>query len=137
MHVSSRWDPTRPGAIIISSCQQLLLRLNVTNFQRQQSQPSQSINSLFQALQNVYPSFRRYRKVLKRRKELSENSELRAVLLRVAANIIQLLNKDFYHLSAAALEVKSNTPNNVAFKVTGKSTHEKATSGLVRGILST
>jgi voltage-dependent anion channel protein 2 len=44
------------------------------------------------------------------------------------------LNKDFYHLSAAALEVKSNTPNNVAFKVTGKSTHEGATSGLVRSI---
>ncbi|KAG0652419.1 outer membrane porin [Hyphodiscus hymeniophilus] len=42
-----------------------------------------------------------------------------------------LLNKDFYHLSAAALEVKSNTPNNVAFKVTGKSTHEGATSGLL------
>ncbi|TVY33526.1 Mitochondrial outer membrane protein porin [Lachnellula occidentalis] len=42
-----------------------------------------------------------------------------------------LLNKDFYHLSAAALEVKSNTPNNVAFKVTGKNTHEGATSGLL------
>ncbi|TGO92209.1 hypothetical protein BPOR_0008g00490 [Botrytis porri] len=41
-----------------------------------------------------------------------------------------LLNKDFYHLTAAALEVKSNTPNNVAFKVTGKSTHDNATSGL-------
>ncbi|TVY87422.1 Mitochondrial outer membrane protein porin [Lachnellula willkommii] len=44
-----------------------------------------------------------------------------------------LLNKDFYHLSAAALEVKSNTPNNVAFKVTGKNTHEGATSGLLEG----
>jgi len=42
-----------------------------------------------------------------------------------------LLNKDFYHLSATALEVKSNTPNNVAFKVTGKSTHEGSTSGLL------
>ncbi|KAF7946378.1 hypothetical protein EAE96_009376 [Botrytis aclada] len=42
-----------------------------------------------------------------------------------------LLNKDFYHLTAAALEVKSNTPNNVAFKVTGKSTHDNATSGLL------
>ncbi|EEY14550.1 outer mitochondrial membrane protein porin [Verticillium alfalfae VaMs.102] len=40
-----------------------------------------------------------------------------------------LLNKDFYHLSAATLEVKSNTPNNVAFKVTGKTSHEKATAG--------
>ncbi|KAK9782857.1 putative Mitochondrial outer membrane protein porin [Seiridium cardinale] len=42
-----------------------------------------------------------------------------------------LLNKDFYHLSAGTIEVKSNTPNNVAFKVTGKSSHEKATSGAV------
>lgn len=42
-----------------------------------------------------------------------------------------LLNKDFYHSSAAALEVKSNTPNNVAFKVNGKSTHDGATSGLI------
>lgn len=46
----------------------------------------------------------------------------------------QLLNKDFYHLSAGTLEVKSNTPNNVAFKVTGKSSHDKATSGTVRAI---
>ncbi|KAG9242587.1 outer mitochondrial membrane protein porin [Calycina marina] len=42
-----------------------------------------------------------------------------------------LLNKDFYHTASAAIEVKSNTPNNVAFKVTGKSTHEGATSGLL------
>jgi hypothetical protein len=42
-----------------------------------------------------------------------------------------LLNKDFYHLSAGTVEVKSNTPNNVAFKVNGKSSHEKATSGSV------
>jgi hypothetical protein len=42
-----------------------------------------------------------------------------------------LINKDFYHLSAGTLEVKSNTPNNVAFKVTGKSSHEKATNGAV------
>ncbi|EHK99176.1 putative Mitochondrial outer membrane protein porin [Glarea lozoyensis 74030] len=48
----------------------------------------------------------------------------------IAKSSNDLLNKDFYHLSAAALEVKSNTPNNVAFKVTGKSTHERATSGL-------
>ncbi|KAI0845954.1 hypothetical protein F5Y00DRAFT_151876 [Daldinia vernicosa] len=44
-----------------------------------------------------------------------------------------LLNKDFYHLSAGTIEVKSNTPNNVAFKVTGKSSHEKATSGAIEG----
>ncbi|TAQ91428.1 hypothetical protein B7494_g218 [Chlorociboria aeruginascens] len=40
-----------------------------------------------------------------------------------------LLTKDFYHLSAAALEIKNNTPNNVTFKVTGKSTHESKNSG--------
>lgn len=40
-----------------------------------------------------------------------------------------LLNKDFYHLSAATLEVKSTTSNGVAFKVNGKSTHESHTSG--------
>ncbi|KIH86838.1 voltage-dependent anion channel protein 2 [Sporothrix brasiliensis 5110] len=40
-----------------------------------------------------------------------------------------LLNKDFYHLSAGTLEVKSNTPNNVAFKVNGKNSHEKTTTG--------
>ncbi|KAJ2973026.1 hypothetical protein NUW58_g9045 [Xylaria curta] len=44
-----------------------------------------------------------------------------------------LLNKDFYHLSAGTIEVKSNTPNNVAFKVTGKSSHDKATSGALEG----
>ncbi|KAL2118523.1 hypothetical protein VTJ04DRAFT_8183 [Mycothermus thermophilus] len=48
-----------------------------------------------------------------------------------AAN--DLLNKDFYHASAGTIEVKSNTPNNVAFKVTGKSTHDKATSGTIEG----
>ncbi|GAB1315125.1 Mitochondrial porin [Madurella fahalii] len=48
-----------------------------------------------------------------------------------AAN--DLLNKDFYHLSAGTLEVKSNTPNNVAFKVTGKSSHDNATSGAIEG----
>jgi voltage-dependent anion channel protein 2 len=40
-----------------------------------------------------------------------------------------LLNKDFYHNSAATLEVKSTTANGVAFKVNGKSTQEKTTSG--------
>ncbi|KAI1120203.1 eukaryotic porin/Tom40 [Nemania abortiva] len=44
-----------------------------------------------------------------------------------------LLNKDFYHLSAGTIEVKSNTPNDVAFKVTGKSSHDKATSGALEG----
>lgn len=50
------------------------------------------------------------------------------------ANTSQLLNKEFYHTAASALEIKSNTPNNVAFKVNGKSTHESATSGAVRGL---
>ncbi|KAI1183137.1 eukaryotic porin/Tom40 [Nemania serpens] len=44
-----------------------------------------------------------------------------------------LLTKDFYHLSAGTIEVKSNTPNNVAFKVTGKSSHDKVTSGALEG----
>ncbi|OBT76417.1 mitochondrial outer membrane protein porin [Pseudogymnoascus sp. 05NY08] len=40
-----------------------------------------------------------------------------------------LLSKDFYHTSAATLEVKSTTANGVAFKVNGKSTQEKTTTG--------
>ena len=52
------------------------------------------------------------------------------VLLTVC-DALQLLNKDFYHLSASTFEVKSNTPNNVAFKVSGKSSHEKHTAGAV------
>ncbi|KAJ4302340.1 Mitochondrial porin [Collariella sp. IMI 366227] len=48
-----------------------------------------------------------------------------------AAN--DLLNKDFYHLSAGTIEVKNNTPNNVAFKVTGKSSHDKVTTGALEG----
>ncbi|KFA74572.1 hypothetical protein S40288_04899 [Stachybotrys chartarum IBT 40288] len=50
-----------------------------------------------------------------------------------AASLVQLLNKDFYHLSAATLEFKDTAPNGVAFKVTGKSSHEKATSGAIEG----
>ncbi|KAK7908368.1 eukaryotic porin/Tom40 [Apiospora marii] len=49
----------------------------------------------------------------------------------IAKSANDLLNKDFYHLSAGTIEIKSNTPNNVAFKVTGKSSHEKATSGVM------
>lgn len=44
---------------------------------------------------------------------------------------VQLLNKDFYHLSATTFEFKDTAPNGVAFKVTGKSSHEKATSAAV------
>ncbi|KAI9737795.1 MAG: hypothetical protein M1834_009163 [Cirrosporium novae-zelandiae] len=35
-----------------------------------------------------------------------------------------LLNKDFYHASAANLEVKTKAPNGVAFTVKGKSAHD-------------
>ncbi|KEZ38773.1 hypothetical protein SAPIO_CDS10806 [Scedosporium apiospermum] len=47
----------------------------------------------------------------------------------IAKQANDLINKDFYHQSASTFEFKGNTPNNVAFKVTGKSTHDKATSG--------
>jgi voltage-dependent anion channel protein 2 len=52
-------------------------------------------------------------------------------MCRSQLTFFQLLSKDFYHTSASSFEVKNTTPNNVAFKVTGKSTHEGATSGLV------
>jgi hypothetical protein len=55
---------------------------------------------------------------------------------QVLTTRLQLLNKDFYHLSASTFELKSNTPNNVAFKVTGKTSHEKATAGAVSHPLS-
>merc|ERR1711939_197871 len=42
-----------------------------------------------------------------------------------------LLSKDFYHLNATTFELKSPTPSNVGFKVTGKSTHEGSNSGLL------
>ncbi|PYH83427.1 outer mitochondrial membrane protein porin [Aspergillus uvarum CBS 121591] len=44
-----------------------------------------------------------------------------------AAN--DLLNKDFYHASAASLEVKSKAPNGVTFNVKGKSAHEGPIAG--------
>ncbi|KAH7326175.1 outer mitochondrial membrane protein porin [Stachybotrys elegans] len=44
-----------------------------------------------------------------------------------------LLNKDFYHLSANTLEFKDTAPNGVAFKVNGKASHEKATSASIEG----
>ncbi|KAI1332951.1 eukaryotic porin/Tom40 [Xylariaceae sp. FL0255] len=51
----------------------------------------------------------------------------------IAKSANDLLNKDFYHVSASTIEVKSNTPNGVAFKVNGKLSHEKATSGTLEG----
>ncbi|KAI9798324.1 MAG: Mitochondrial porin [Piccolia ochrophora] len=42
-----------------------------------------------------------------------------------------LLNKDFYHATAASLEVKSKAPNGVSFNVKGKSAHEGPISGQV------
>ncbi|KAE8146693.1 eukaryotic porin/Tom40 [Aspergillus avenaceus] len=44
-----------------------------------------------------------------------------------AAN--DLLNKDFYHSSAASLEVKSKAPNGVSFTVKGKNAHEGPIAG--------
>lgn len=37
----------------------------------------------------------------------------KVLLLQLAANSTQLLNKDFYHTQAANLEIKSKTPNGV------------------------
>jgi len=42
-----------------------------------------------------------------------------------------LLNKDFHHSSASALEVKSKAPNGVNFTVKGKSSHESSTNGSI------
>ncbi|KAF7535261.1 hypothetical protein G7Z17_g13232 [Cylindrodendrum hubeiense] len=51
----------------------------------------------------------------------------------IAKSANDLLNKDFYHLSATTFEFKDTAPNGVAFKVTGKSSHEKATSAAIEG----
>lgn len=50
--------------------------------------------------------------------------------LAKAAN--DLLNKDFYHMHASAIEIKSTASNGVAFKVNGKSSHEGKTAAAVR-----
>ncbi|KAI9828998.1 MAG: hypothetical protein M1832_000021 [Thelocarpon impressellum] len=42
-----------------------------------------------------------------------------------------ILNKDFYHLAASTLEVKSKAPNGVSFNVKGKSAHEGPTGGQI------
>merc|ERR1712072_622976 len=44
-----------------------------------------------------------------------------------------LLNKDFYHTTAANLEVKSKAPNGVTFNVKGKSAHDGPISGSIEG----
>ncbi|EXJ86154.1 hypothetical protein A1O1_06524 [Capronia coronata CBS 617.96] len=44
-----------------------------------------------------------------------------------------LLNKDFYHTTAANLEVKSKAPNGVVFNVKGKSAHDGPISGSIEG----
>jgi len=44
-----------------------------------------------------------------------------------------LLNKDFYHTTAAALEVKSKAPNGVNFNVKGRSAHDGPISGSLEG----
>ncbi|KAK5044969.1 hypothetical protein LTR84_010341 [Exophiala bonariae] len=47
-----------------------------------------------------------------------------------------LLNKDFYHTTAANLEVKSKAPNGVVFNVKGKAAHDGPTSGSVSTTIS-
>jgi len=49
----------------------------------------------------------------------------------IAKSSNDLLNKDFYHLAASSLDVKSTAPNGVNFNVKGKSTHEGSTSGSI------
>lgn len=44
------------------------------------------------------------------------------------------MNKDFYHTSAAALEVKSKAPNGVNFIAKGRSAHDGPITGSV-GVL--
>ncbi|KAI4092905.1 MAG: hypothetical protein LQ339_007801 [Xanthoria mediterranea] len=44
-----------------------------------------------------------------------------------------LINRDFYHIAAADLEVKSKAPNGVIFNVKGKSSHEGSTTGSIEG----
>uniref|UniRef100_A0A0B7K8M4 Mitochondrial outer membrane protein porin n=1 Tax=Bionectria ochroleuca TaxID=29856 RepID=A0A0B7K8M4_BIOOC len=51
----------------------------------------------------------------------------------IAKSANDLLNKDFYHLSATTFEFKDTAPNGVAFKVTGKSSHDKVTAGAIEG----
>lgn len=42
-----------------------------------------------------------------------------------------LLNREFYHVSSANLEIKSKAPNGVSFTVKGKSSHEGKTAGSI------
>lgn len=51
----------------------------------------------------------------------------------ISKPVNDLLNKDFYHTSAAALEVKSKAPNGVNFNVKGRSAHEGPISGSLEG----
>jgi len=51
----------------------------------------------------------------------------------IAKSCNDLLNKDFYHGSKAALEVKTKTPNGVVLKVSGKATHEGTNPSLIEG----
>lgn len=49
----------------------------------------------------------------------------------IAKSSNDLLNKDFYHATAAKVEVKSKAPNGVSFNVKGTNAHEGATSGSI------
>ncbi|KAI9688419.1 MAG: Mitochondrial porin [Bathelium mastoideum] len=51
----------------------------------------------------------------------------------IAKSANDLLNKDFYHVAAADLQVKLKTPNDVAVTIKGKNSHDAATSGSIEG----
>ncbi|KAK5094740.1 Mitochondrial porin [Exophiala xenobiotica] len=51
----------------------------------------------------------------------------------ISKPVNDLLNKDFYHTAAAALEVKSKAPNGVNFTAKGRSAHEGPITGSLEG----
>lgn len=57
---------------------------------------------------------------------------IRSLHRPVQTNSLQLLNKDFYHTTKAALELKSKAPNGVTFNVKNKLAHDGPITGSVR-----
>lgn len=51
----------------------------------------------------------------------------------ISKPVNDLLNRDFYHTTAAALEVKSKAPNGVNFNVKGRSAHDGPITGSIEG----
>ncbi|ORY68848.1 eukaryotic porin/Tom40 [Pseudomassariella vexata] len=51
----------------------------------------------------------------------------------IAKPASDLINKDYYHVQGGSIEIKSTAASGVAFKTTGKSSHEGKTSGLMEG----